>query len=346
MRHEPISALLLACEEYYPIWKIVLKKKFSSQSGRLRRLMAIRLFFEKWQYEDVRKIIHVSPQQFRIWILRFNRYGIDGLTHDHDRPGRPTKIPAEKHDELKDLIRNPYQVGEDFWTARKLHGHLTEKWRVELGYSTLCANMHKLGFRLKVPQPWPGERQDEKKREQFRADLAGLMDDSACEIWFGDETGIEGDPRPRRRWAERGEKTRTPFTGDHVRENVIGAVCPSSGELFTHAVPYVDREWFQLFIDGLADITKQRHDEGKRVILILDNARWHKAKSLKWHHVEPMYLPPYSPDLNPIERLWLVLKARWFTNHICRNHEELSKRVDQAVKSFINTPADIQSICR
>jgi len=109
----------------------------------------------------------------------FNRYGIDGLTHNHERPGRPTKIPLEKHEELKDLIRNPYQVGEDFWTARKLHGYLSEKWQAELGYSTLCANMHKLGFRLKVPQSWSGERQDEKLREQFRIDLEHIKLDFA-----------------------------------------------------------------------------------------------------------------------------------------------------------------------
>ena len=39
---------------------------------------------------------------------------------------------------------------------------------------------------------------------------------------------------------------------------------------------------------------------GTRLVLVLDNASWYKVKSLNWHHIEPMYLPPYSPDLNPI----------------------------------------------
>ena len=51
---------------------------------------------------------------------------------------------------------------------------------------------------------------------------------------------------------------------------------------------------------------------GKRQILIMDNTSWHKSKSLDWHHFEPVYLPAYSPDFNPIERLWLRLKADWF----------------------------------
>ncbi|MGD9818702.1 MAG: transposase, partial [Desulfomonilaceae bacterium] len=44
----------------------------------------------------------------------------------------------------------------------------------------------------------------------------------------------------------------------------------------------------------------------------LCNASWHKSKSLNWGRFEPIFLPPYSPDLNPIERLWLIMKAQWF----------------------------------
>jgi transposase len=50
-----------------------------------------------------------------------------------------------------------------------------------------------------------------------------------------------------------------------------------------------------------SEVPKKRN---KKVILVLDNASWHKAKSLNWHHIEPVYLPPYSPDFNPIERFW------------------------------------------
>ncbi len=51
-----------------------------------------------------------------------------------------------------------------------------------------------------------------------------------------------------------------------------------------------------------------------------------------------MYLPPYSPDLNPIERIWLVMKAKWFNNHVCRNVDQLIERLDQAILEVINDP--------
>jgi len=55
-----------------------------------------------------------------------------------------------------------------------------------------------------------------------------------------------------------------------------------------------------------------------------------------------MYLPPYSPDLNPIERIWLKMKARWFNNYVCKNEEKLLERLDQPywMSSTIRTRPD------
>jgi transposase len=311
-----------------------------------RRLMTIRLLLSGWQREDVMEATDADASSVRRWVSRFNRFGIEGLLHEEERPGRPTQIPPERHEELKELMRHPHQFGQDFWTARKLHGYLTQNWRVELGYSTLCQNLHTLGFAIKSPRPCPPkDLLDETQRQAFREQLQQLMNDSNCTLWFADETGIEGDPRPRRRWGERGVPLTVPYIGKHLRENVIGAVEPSTGRLVCHMVPFVDREWFQLFVDDLAKATQEAHAAGRRVVLVLDNAQWHKWRWMKWHHIQPLYLPPYSPDLNPIESLWLVLKARWFTNHICRSGQELVDRIDQALRSFLTDNDDVRSIC-
>ena len=125
-----------------------------------------------------------------------------------------------------------------------------------------------------------------------------------------------------------------------MRETVVGAVCPQSGALSAIVINHVDTDVFQAFLDQLASET-----EGKNVILVLDNASWHKAKKLKWHNLQPLYLPPYSPDLNPIERLWLVAKDRYFTQWYTREREALIDRVCDAIKSFIKSPNEVKSIC-
>jgi hypothetical protein len=75
---------------------------------------------------------------------------------------------------------------------------------------------------------------------------------------------------------------------------------------------------------------------------IMDNASWHKRKTTHWHNWQPMYLPPYSPDLNPIERIWLTMKARGFNNPVCKNEEKLLERLHQPILEVIDNPEKTQ----
>ncbi len=73
---------------------------------------------------------------------------------------------------------------------------------------------------------------------------------------------------------------------------------------------------------------------------------WHRRKATHWHHWQPKYLPPYSPDLNPIERIWLTIKARWFNNYVCKTEEKLLERLDQAILDVIDNPKKAQKTAR
>jgi len=202
--------------------------------------------------------------------------------------------------------------------------------------------LHELNFHLRVPQPWP-ERQNEEERKKFQEELRVLCADPKVELWFGDESGFEGDPRPRRRWVQPGKPRTVPYLGDHIRQNVIGAVAPQSGALFSLIVDGVDTDVFQFFLDEMAKAVPKK--EGMRQVFILDNASWHKAARLQWHHFEPKFLPGYSPGFNPIERLWLRVKADWFWDYFARTSEELTQRLCTALKSFIDQPAKTASAC-
>ena len=117
--------------------------------------------------------------------------------------------------------------------------------------------------------------------------------------------------------------------------NVIGMVPPCTGEFFAIEASYSDYETFQAFLNEAGkSITFKRANN----ILILDNASWHKRKTTDWNGWQPMYLPPYSPDYNPIERIWLVMKANWFNNHVSKNVDKLIERFDQAILGVIGHP--------
>jgi len=140
-----------------------------------------------------------------------------------------------------------------------------------------------------------------------------------------------------------GQPRTVPYLGDHIRQNVVGSVSPQTGELFSLVVDGVDTDVFQFFLAQLAETVPRQ--AGLRQLLVMDNAPWHKAARLNWHHFELVYLPGYSPDYNPIERRWLPLKADWFWDFIARTDTELIDRVCTALKSFIVAPAKTASLC-
>lgn len=283
-----------------------------------------------------------TERMVRLWIELFNRGGIDALI-TRARPGRPRKVKLERvRDLLVPVLENPAAAGQVHWTGVKIHGYLKEQLSLELGYRTAVRWLHELNFHLRVPQPWP-ERQNEEERKKFQEELRVLCADPRVELWFGDESGFEGDPRPRRRWVQPGKPRTVPYLGDHLRQNVIGAVAPQSGALFSLIVDGVDTDVFQFFLDEMAKAVPKK--EGVRQVFILDNASWHKATRLCWHHFEPKFLPGYSPDFNPIERLWLRVKADWFWDYFARTSEELTERLCTALKSFIDQPDKTASAC-
>jgi transposase len=301
------------------------------------RCTAIQLLITGIRRQKVSEALLVTNRALRKWINAFNERGVDGLIV-RKRPGRTAVFRGKEAEQLTQLIEKPQKAQRTFWTARAFHGYISDTYKIQCSYQTVVRFFHRQGFALKLPQPWP-DRQDEAQREAFLQKLKELCDDSEVDIWFADESGFEGDPRPRRRWDRKGNKTRVTKNGDHIRMNVMGMVCPRTGEFFAIETSHSDSETFQAFLD---EANKFIGFQRRRNILILDNASWHRRKSMQWRGWQPMYLPPYSPDLNVIERIWLIMKARWFNNYVCRNVDQLIKRLDKAILDVINNPDQTQ----
>lgn len=195
-----------------------------------------------------------------------------------------------------------------------------------------------MGYVRLSPRQWP-LGQDEEKRNDFLRRLKKLEAEHV-EIWYSDECGVQGDPKPRRIWARKGSRPRVGFKGTHIKENVVGAVRESDGRFVSLVLPEMNTSIFQLFLDEM-----QKWIGKKRVVMIVDNATWHKAKALDWGRIEPMYLPPYSPDLNPIEGIWLDLKEKYFSTFTARDWIEHQERLVNALRYYIFNPSICKSIC-
>lgn len=308
------------------------------------RLAVIRSLLMGIDRRMVSEQFSVSIRAIQLWVHCFNECGVDGLLHQ-GAGGRPRKVElSELRTNLESVLDDPSLAGETFWTGKKLHGFLEEKLKIELGYSSVIRYLHELNYVLKFPRPWAeGGSKCEEDRERFKREIESLRKREDIELWFSDECGVEGDPKPRQRWAIKGSVPKLDYFGAHLRRSVIGAVCPDSGEFFSLVFHRCNTEIFQAFLDEMAKTVPKKKD--KKQIIVLDNASWHKGKKLDWHHFKPLYLPTYSPDLNPIERLWARLKADFFADFATRDAEVLMDRICRGLCSFILQPQKVASIC-
>jgi transposase len=149
---------------------------------------------------------------------------------------------------------------------------------------------------------------------QFQTTLASVLTQQGKEhaavgplkVFAQDETRLGLLPVVRRRLTARGVQPVATVTPQFDNFYLYGAVEPTTGASFFLELPYLNSGAFQLWLDGFAAPFPQSLN-----LRILDNGAGHKAKAVRWpSNVLPIFLPPYSPELNPIERLWRDLKDK------------------------------------
>ena len=119
---------------------------------------------------------------------------------------------------------------------------------------------------------------------------------------------------------------------------MFGAFSALTGDKFLLEMPNCNAANFQIFLN---EFSLQNPVEFK--IIVLDNGAFHKVKSLVIpENVALIFLPPYSPELNPAENIWAILK-RAFTNLLCNNLEEVSSFITETQKRL--TKETVKNTC-
>jgi transposase len=122
---------------------------------------------------------------------------------------------------------------------------------------------------------------------------------------------------------------------------VFGAVSVLDGQLDTLVLPQANTVCMQLFLDEVA----QRHSQDN-IVMVLDGAGWHTADDLiAPANMRLLLLPPYSPELNPVEHLWDELREKHFHNRIFASLDALEQHLVQALGAFELDTGRIKSIC-
>ena len=149
-------------------------------------------------------------------------------------------------------------------------------------------------------------------------------------VMFFDEGRFGLQPTTGRCWAQRGTPYRIQVQPGYKFFYVYAGVSPITGDSFILFLPWVNTDIMNVY---LLELSYAYRD--KWVMILMDQAGWHKSQTLtvpKNIHID--YLPPYSPELNPVEKLWLWLRRHGCRNHLYQSETELMDTLATLIKNM------------
>lgn len=159
-------------------------------------------------------------------------------------------------------------------------------------------------------------------------------------MYFFDESRFGTHSKIGHGWFVKGSRTGIPVKLGFQNFYVYSAVSPKTGRDSTLLMPYVNSDCMNVFLNHMA-----KELEGREILLVMDGAGWHKSRALKIpKNIEIIYLPPYSPELNPVELLWKYIKDNVLKNKIYENLKILEEELCKFIKQI--KQESYQSICR
>ena len=187
----------------------------------------------------------------------------------------------------------------------------------------------------------------EKKLPEALATLATLSATSPfaisslpIKLMFQDEARFGRISSVRRCWAPRPLRPLCRAMQTREYTYAYGAVDVVSGQLESLILPQVNTDCMQMFLDEVS----QRHPD-RRIIMVLDGASWHTAVHLKPPaNMQLLRLPPYAPELNPVEHIWDELREKSFHNKAFDSMGAVENQLQTALVTLENDPSRVRSI--
>lgn len=162
------------------------------------------------------------------------------------------------------------------------------------------------------------------------------------DIWFQDEARVGQRGTVTRTWAKRGSRPRLARQQQFEYAYIFGAVCPAKDEAVGLVMPIVNTEAMLVHLEHIA----AKIPEGRHGVIVLDQAAWHTTKRLnRFSNISLLPLPPASPELNPTEQVWQVLRDAHLANRCYEDYNAITDACCDAWNAFVDTPSRVQNLC-
>jgi transposase len=271
---------------------------------------------------------------------RYVLTGLVGIVDQRVNNGR-RKVESSFLKELREVLQStPQDNGwtRSTWTRELLCEEMVRRGCVRVAVCTMGRALKTLGARLGRPKPivlcpWPAEK---RKRRLAKLKRLAASDSAREPVYYSDEVDIDLNPKIGRDWMLSGQQRRVLTPGQNQKHYLAGALRVKSRRLAWAEGSSKTSTLFCKLLWRLASM----HRRARRVHIILDNYGIHKSKATRrvlnslGSKIVLHFLPPYCPDHNPIERVWLDLHSSVTRNHRCRTMRELGRDVIRFLDNY------------
>lgn len=321
-------------------------RSYSTLELRTRAVEALR---RGLSVTEVAAAYQVNRTTLFRWWTRHAEEGDDGLLR---RPGsgRPRKLSdLDGPDWRRLVLKRPSDYGyeTDLWTVRRLQSVIREVHRVEVSKNTVWRRLRDAGLTYQKPERAYYEIDEHTRREWARKQIPRIrrtVRKHRAILYFQDESNISLTAVLGKTWAPRGETPRVQVTGKRGGVAAMSAVSRVGHLVFRL---YEKRITSREVIDFLGQMLA--YHPRRHLVVVMDQAPPHVSRATTLYfsqqrRLHVFYLPKYSPDWNPDEKVWNHLKHQELKAHQAKTKGELKQLTHRTLKRMSNDPHLIRGL--
>ena len=284
------------------------------QADRIKAVIALS---KGWSAAQVAEILLFDENTSRHYFERYQQGGAPALLDDSYSGAEP-KLDVHQMSELEGYLEE-YILPD----AKSVIAHIDKQYGVHYSVSGVTDLLHRLGFSYKKPTHVPG-KQDPAQQQAFLEEQAHLKASKSENdpIYFADATHPQHNSIPSYGWIKKGQEKELKANCGRQRLNINGAI---NIETLEPTTGFYDTNNADSTIDLFSKI-EAKHPDAKVIYIIVDNARYYRSCLLKEYtegtKIKLIFLPPYSPNLNLIERYWKFFKKKVLNNRYYETFDE------------------------
>lgn len=328
-----------------------LQQAYAAHATRLvRRIHALLWLAEGTAVAEIAEILAIGEQTVRDWLHAFVLRGAASLAY-RSPPGRPPKLTKSQRQDLRQLLlAGPEDGGYPTacWTAVLIANLIQERFRVSYHPRYVPHLLDRLGLSYQKAKFSAAAGDDEAALlwlEETWPEIVRVAQEKHALILFGDEASFAQWGTLGYTWALKGVQPTVKTSGIRKAYRVFGLLDCFGGRLYQRGLEgKFNSETCQDFLTRVLTQTTEH------LILVQDNAPYHTSAALRRFYADhsdrlTVYqLPPYSPDLNPIEGLWKKVKKDATHLRYFREFANLVTKVNETLKRFAGLPRELTAL--